>query len=460
MISALRYRPVAPLLLAAALACSSGGGAKAPEAAPVPAAPPSDIPPVRVVLGTAPSFEGVATGNGWADGSASADAGARYFREVSGSRGQVFELKNDATGDEKDKACGKDWRTSTARSAAVVTPDAGRGNVGFSLSAIATARRGYWRTKATLSCTTINYTEAQAATMARGQASILLGGRAGDRDQLVVETTGSNSSEWALSVTDSAGTKYAPTSVGSTLVAAVPGAGRYSVAASVTARVATAGGKDSVDQRLKATVRVSSLRYALATAIGSPPLGNLDASFTVDVPAAALVAPMDAALAGYQPCAAKPGCAGKVSDLSVNATSVRAAGGGAVVQLTLVGKKRAPLPVRLVGSVVVRADSLRIVDLRLADGQPQVSKKRDLSAAVSLFAGRASSVAATPLAPRQGAAESALRARFPVRVGDLCVEAPAGAAAFNGTAPASDSTAFRVYFGLTPTPLQPCGRPK
>ena len=285
MIPALRRRHAAPLFIVAALACSSGGGAKAPEVAPVPAAPPSDVPPVRVVLGTPPSFEGVATGNGWADGSASADAGARYFREVSGSRGQVFELSNDATGDEKDKACGKDWRASTARSVAVVTPEAGRGTVGFTLSATAVARRGSWRTKATLSCTTINYTEAQAATMARGQAWISLGGGRGERDQLVIETSGATTGEWALSVTDSAGQKYATTQVGSALVATVPGAGRYSVAASVTARVATAGGKDSVEQRLRATVRVASLRNAMAAKWEGAPLPDLDLPLTGGHPA-------------------------------------------------------------------------------------------------------------------------------------------------------------------------------
>jgi hypothetical protein len=183
--------------------------------------------------------------------------------------GQVFELKSDATGDEKDLACGKDWRTSTARSAVVVTPDAGRGTVGFSLSATGSARRGYWRTKATLSCTTINRTDAQAAAMARGQAWITLGGAPDDRYQLVVETTGADANEWALSVADTAGQKIAPTQVGSTLVAAVPGGGRYSVAASVTARAATAGSRDSVEQRARGSVKVSSFRNALAAYTGS-----------------------------------------------------------------------------------------------------------------------------------------------------------------------------------------------
>jgi hypothetical protein len=146
-----------------------------------------------------------------------------------------------------------------------------------------------------------------------------------------------------------------------------------------------------------------------------------------------------------------------VSDLAVSAASVWAAGGSAVVELTLVGKKRTPMAVRLVGAPEARLDSLRLVNLRLSDGQPQVSKKKDLSAAVALFAARASLVAA-PLTPRSTAAEAQLRERFPVRVGDLCLNPPSAPATFLGTMPAPDSTAFRAVFGLTPTPLQPCGR--
>ncbi|MEZ4411712.1 MAG: hypothetical protein R2910_01835 [Gemmatimonadales bacterium] len=244
MTTSFRRSHAAFLLLIGALACSSGGSGTAVEA-PAPAVAPAEVPPVMVEPAPAPSFEGVATGNGWVDGSATAETSTRYFREVSGTRGQVFELKGDALGDEKNKACGTDWRASMARSVVLVTPDAGKGTVGFTLNATATAQRGFWRTKATLSCTTLNRTDAQAATMARGQAWISLGGGAADRDQLVIETAGSTSGEWALSVTDTAGQKYATDQVGSTLVAAVPGAGAYSVAASVTARAATAGGKDS-----------------------------------------------------------------------------------------------------------------------------------------------------------------------------------------------------------------------
>ena len=458
MTSSLRRSHAASLLLFGALACSSGGSGPAVEA-PAPAAPPAQAPPALVEPAAASSFEGVVTGNGWVDGSATAETSTRYFREVSGARGQVFELKGDAIGDEKDKACGTDWRASLARSVVLVTPDAGKGTVGFTLNATATARRGFWRTKATLSCTTLNRTDAQAATMARGQAWITLGGGAADRDQLVIETSGATTGEWALSVTDAAGQKYPTDQAGSTLVAAVPGAGRYSVAASVTARAATAGGKDSVEQRLRATVTVSSLRNTLASALGTPPLRNLDLPFAVEVPASVLADPIKAALAGYRPCATKPGCGGKVSDLSVSSASVWAAGGGAVVELTVVGTKRAPLTIRLVGSTDVRSDSLRLGNLRLAEGQAHVSKKKDLGAAVALFAARAST-ATVPLAPGSSAAESTLRARLPVRVGDLCLEAAAGPPRFLGTMPAADSTAFRAVFGVTPSALQACGRSK
>ncbi len=457
MTASFRRPHVASLALLGALACSSGS--PTPSEAPTPAAPPATVPSVAVNTAAAPSFEGTATGNGWVDGSATAATSTRYFREVAGTRGQVFELKGEATGDEKDKACGTDWRASTARSAVVVTPEAGKGSVGFTLNATATARRGFWRTKATLSCTTLNATEAQAATMARGQAWMTLGGGAADLDRLVIETTGATGGEWALSVTDSAGEKYPTVPMGSALVAALPGAGRYSVAASITARAGTAGGRDSVEQRLRATVKVASVRNALAAALGTSPLQNLDAPLTVDVPASGLADPIEAALAGYQPCAAKPGCAGKVSDLSARSASVWAADGGALVELTLVGKKRSPMRVLLVGVAEVRSDSLRLVGLRLAGGQTQVSKKKDLSAATALFAARASGVA-VPVASESSAAESRLRTRFPVRVGDLCLEAPAAPARFLGTTPAADSAAFRVYYGLTPAPLQACGRPK
>ncbi len=442
-------------LLAGSLACSSGGGAKSPEAAPVPAPPPADLPPVLVLEGPAPSFEGIATGNGWVDGSASAEAGARYFREVSGTRGQQFELRNDATGDEKDKACGKDWRASSARSVVVVTPDAGRGTVGFALSATASARRGYWRTKATLSCTTLNHTDAQAASMARGQAWVTLAGGPADRDQLVVETTGFDAGEWALSVTDTAGQKFTPAQVGTAQVAAIPGGGRYSVAASVTARVSTAGAKDSVEQRLRATVRVSSLRNALAAATGRVPLPELDLPVPITIPAAELAERMQAQLQGYKPCGAPGGCGGKVSDLSTTTVNVRPAGGGAVVELALVATKKNPLTVRLVGNTRVHADSLSLVNLRLAPGQADLAKKRDLSVALARLAERAAG-AAVDLAPRTRAADAQLRTRFPVRVGELCSGVMPGSAAFLGTRPAADTTAFLAVFGVTPGLVQPC----
>jgi hypothetical protein len=452
---ALPRRRCVPLLLASAVACSGGG--PAPSAAPAPSPAPVDVPPIVVETAAMPSFDGSATGNGWVDGSATAATSTRYFREVGGTRGQPFTLGGDATGDEKDKACGTDWRASMAHSAELVTPDAGRGTVGFTLNATAIARRGYWRSKATLSCTTLNYTEAQAATMARGQAWIQLGGSASDRDILVVQTTGSNSAEWALSVTDTSGTKLPLTQVGTTLLAEVPGGGRHSVAASVTARAATAEGKDSVDQRLRASVAVSSYRNALAGATGGAPLRNLDVPFSVPVAAAALSAAMQAALANYQPCAAKPGCGGKVSDLGVSAVTVQPAGGGAEVVLTLVGKKGEPTPVRLVGRTDERDDSLRLADLRLAGGQPHVAKKKDLSAAVAQFAARAGT-AAVPLSPARASAESALRSKFPVQAGDLCADVPPAPAAFVGTVPSGDATGFAVVFALTPGPLRLCGK--
>lgn len=445
-------------LLSGALACGGGGGTPPAETAPAPAAA-MEAAPVAVETGAPPSFEASATGNGWVDGAAAAATSTRYFREVSGTRGQPFDLKGEATGDEKSKACGTDWRASSARSVVLVTPEAARGSVGFTLNATATARRGFWRTKATLSCTTLNYTDAQAATMARGQAWITLGGGPTDRDQLVIETSGATTGEWALSVTDSAGNKVTPSQVGSTLLAAVPGAGRYSVAASVTARASSVGVKDSAEQRLRATVRASSLRNAVAAAIGRAPLRNLDAPFFIETPTPDLAGPMQASLAGYRPCIAKPGCAGKVSDVNVSSLTVTAENGGASIVMTVVGAKRAPVPVKLVSAVTVAADSLRLSDVRLAGGQPAVLKKRDLTEAVQQFIKRISGVSA-PLGPRRAAAEASVRAHFPVHVGDLCAEASSAPASFLGTIPAPDASAFQAVFGVSLSPLQPCARPR
>lgn len=446
------------VLLLAGLAACSGGGAAATTPEPVPGVA-VGVPPVRVERLAMPSFEAAVTGNGWIDGAAAAETSTRYFREVSGIRGQPFELSGSATGDEKSKACGNDWRASSARSVVLVTPDAGRGTVGFVLNAAATARRGFWRTKATLSCTTLNTTDAQAATMARGQAWIQLGGGAADPDQLVVETGGATTGEWALSVTDTTGAKFTPTQVGTTLVAKVPGAGRYSVAASVTARASTTAGKDSVEQRLRATVRVTSLRNGLAAALGGAPQRDMGAPFTVTIPASEAADRMQASLAGYQPCQTKPGCAGKVSDISVSAVSVAADAGGAVVTLTLVRQKRPPLPVVLIGDVTVDGDSLRLTGLRPGADQPELRKKRDLAAAVASVVERASS-AGVPLADVRAPAEAQVRALYPVRVGDLCVGASAAPASFLGSMAAPDGGAFQLVYAVGSDPLTACERPR
>jgi len=445
------------MLLVGAMACSSAGG-KAPGPAPVPSAPPPDVPPVRIPVSAAPSFDAAVTGNGWVDGFAA--AGSRYFREVAGNRGQPFELKEVATGDEQGKACGKDWRVSSARSVSTVTPEVNRQarTAGFTLSATATARRGYWHTKATLSCTTINRTDAQAATMARGQAWIDLTGGAAGRDQLLIETSGFDAGEWALSVTDSSGQKLAATQTANTFTAELPRGGRYSVAASVTARAATAGAsKDSVEQRLRAVVRVSSLRNALAVGTGRTPLPGMELPVEVTLPGKEIAERIQATLAGFQPCAAKPGCGGKVSDVGVQSVTVSPAGGGATVTLLLGGTKRTATAVTLVGRVEVRSDSLRLAELRLATGQPDVAKKKELMALTTAVGERAAT-AAVALSPRLTPAEADLRSRFPVKIGDLCVSGTNGTPLFQGSRPGVAPGDFALVFGAAPGLIEPCAR--
>ena len=132
-----------------------------------------------------------------------------------------------------------------------------------------------------------------------------------------------------------------------------------------------------------------------------------------------------------------------------------------MVEMVVVGTKREPTTVRMVGVSEVRGDSLHLADLRLAAGQPRVEKKKDLRAAMEHFGRRAAS-AAVPTGFDNATLSVIARGKFPVRVGDLCVEPlPPGTASFLGTVPSpDDSTAFVAYFKLTPGPLQPCGRPK
>ena len=290
---------------------------------------------------------------------------------------------------------------------------------------------------------------------------ITLGGGPADRDQLVIETGGATTGEWALSVTDAAGQKYATTPIGSTLVASVPGGGRYSVAASVTARAATAGGKDSVEQRLRATVKVTSLRNAMAAKWEGAPLPDLDLPLTDGHPARNSRRKCSRHLRGTGPVSPSRDAEGKASDLSVQSVTVLPAGGGGMVEMVVVGTKREPTTVRMVGVSEVRGDSLRLADLRLAAGQPNVEKKKDLRAAMEHFGRRAAS-AAVPTGFDYVILSVIGRGKFPVRVGDLCVEPlPPGTASFLGTVPSpDDSTEFLTYFSLTPGPLQTCGRPK
>ena len=154
---------------------------------------------------------------------------------------------------------------------------------------------------------------------------------------------------------------------------------------------------------------------------------------------------------------AKPGCGGKVSDVTVQSVSVHPAGGGASVLLMLGGTKRTATPVTLVGLVQVRDDSLHLTDLRLAAGQPDVAKKKELVAVASAVGERAAT-AAVGLAPRITPAAADLRGRFPVKVGDLCVSGTNGAPAFLGSRPAAESADFALVFGATPGLIEPCAR--
>lgn len=449
-----RQLPIAAV--AALLACSAGGGTT--PAGPAPAAPASAIPAVRVPPAVEPTFEATVTGNGWVDGTVG--GGARYFRETGGTANQPFELRGAELGDEKDKACGKDWRPSEARSIVTVVPqvDPTQRTAGFTLNADAASTRGRWREKGVLTCTTVSRSDAQSASMARGLIAVTLGGPVGGRDRLFIDTTGFSTGEWAFRVSDTGGNPLATERLGTGLVAEVPGPGRYEVVASVTARAAAAG-RDSLAQRLRASVRVASLRNAIAAATGRYPTPDMQVPFDVVVSTPEISGSIQRALANYQPCGAKPGCAGKVFDAAVRAVWVRSLGGGAAIDLVFAGTKRAPVNIRLIGEAEIRGDSLYLTSAHLDPSQRDIAGKRDLADAAAKLAGRIAASGHPIAAPRQEG-EQAVRSRFPVPWGAVCVAAASTPPAFLGLRPVADSTALAVVFALAPEPARACPRPR
>jgi hypothetical protein len=449
----LRHLPIAAV--AALLGCSAGGGAApaGPATAPVSAAPAVRVPPA-----VEPTFSATVTGNGWVDGTVG--GGARYFRETGGTTNQPFDLRGSELGDEKDKACGKDWRPSEARSIVTVTPqiDPAQRTAGFTLIADATSARGRWREKGVLTCTTVSRSDAQSASMARGLIAVTLGGPVGGRDRLFIDTTGFSIGEWAFRVSDTGGTPLATERLGTGLVAEVPGPGSYEVVASVTARAAAAT-RDSIAQRLRASVRIASLRNSIAAATGRYPTPDMLVPFDAVLPTPEISGLIQRSLATYQPCGTKPGCAGKVFDASVRAVWVRSLGGGVAIDLVFAGTKRAPINIRLIGEPEVRGDSLYLTSAHLDPAQRDVAGKRDLADASARLAGR---IAATgyPIAGPLREGEQAVRSRFPVSWGAVCVGAADAPPAFMGLRPVADSTALAVVFAIAPEPARPCPRPR
>lgn len=442
--------------VAALLACSAGGGTT--SAGPVPSAPAAAIPAVRVPPEVEPTFSATVTGNGWVDGTVG--GGARYFRETGGSANQPFEMRASELGDEKDKACGKDWRPSEARSIVSVLPQADRAQrtAGFTLNADATSARGRWREKGVLTCTTVSRSDAQSASMARGLIAVSLGGPVGGRDRLFIDTTGFSVGEWAFRVSDTGGNPLATERLGTGLVAEVPGPGRYEVVASVTARAAAAA-RDSIAQRLRASVRVASLRNAIAVATGRFPTPDMLVPFDAVLSTPEISSSIQRALVNYQPCGTKPGCAGKVFDAAVRAVWVRSLGGGAAIDLVFAGTKRAPVNIRLIGESEIRGDSLYLTSAHLDPSQREVAFKRELAEAAARLAGR---IAATgyPIWGQRQEGEKGVRSRFPIPWGAMCVGAAGTPPAVLGLRPVADSTALAVVFALALEPARPCPRPR
>jgi hypothetical protein len=233
--------------------------------------------------------------------------------------------------------------------------------------------------------------------------AVTLSGPVGGRDRLFIDTTGFSTGEWAFRVSDTGGNPLATERLGTGLVAEVPGPGNYEVVASVTARAAAAA-RDSLAQRLRASVRVASLRNAIAAATGRYPTPD-------EVPFDAVISAgdirVDSTGAGELP-AVRLSPAARGSSMPRCARSGSVARGRAAIDLVFAGTKRAP-STWLIGRQRFAGTRLYFTSAHL-DPSLQDRRKRDLADAAAKLAGR---IAANhPIAPRQEGGQAVIGSRY------------------------------------------------
>jgi hypothetical protein len=428
-----------------ALAACAVGGAGTP-ATPEPEVTAATPPPVRV-----PEDRPFAiTANTRGDIVVEVTAGTpRGRRDTTGAFGRAIELQEVGAGDERTKACGREWRQSEARASGSVVPRRGEGAGVTELTvAVATsARRGFYREKGVLTCTQRVESPASASARARFRTAIALSAGEGVKDRLMIQVSGQPYSRLGITLADSTGAQLplAPAPGGGAM-AELPGAGAYQLSGTLTAS-AEPGRQANAESSRRATVRLHSLRDALTAAFQASPTPDLLVPFDVPLDARELSAGFSRSVLGeaqaWRPCPDKTACGGRGEELLVTGVRVRPASGGVHVVVGIQGRRGRADTVAYLGDFQGERDSLRLVSLALSGSSLD---RRDLAAVGAVLLGRlglARADAGTPL--RISAAE--LVGRFPVPWGGACVGRGDGVF-FRGLRPPTDPELFVAAYGM------------
>jgi hypothetical protein len=236
------------------------------------------------------SANGTPGSGGGSFGGSQASPGADTAADYSGS----------ATGNEDSRSCGTGWTQSQTRAGAHFTPqnDLAHRAFGFTLSADAYAKGGFWRSYISVPiighvCHGSNNTVATATSTASARMDLTFNAGVTEPDKLIIRTVGSSASGANLVVKSSTGGVLPLTQLqsndGVTVELAAPGP--YTLTCSISPGTASnGGGGAAVDQRQETfSVSVQSMRDALALGYGQPLMDTFRVPLPVQVTTADLV---------------------------------------------------------------------------------------------------------------------------------------------------------------------------
>ena len=446
----LRTERLAAVLAGLALtACASGGGS--PESAE-PEIAPVALPAVRVPEDRPFALTVAVRGDVLLDLAAGT---TRSRRDSTASFGAALEMAETRAGDERGKACGREWRGSEARASASVAPRKGDGQgvTEVALAATVRATNGHYREKGVLTCTQRKESPANASARARFRMAIALSAGEGVQDRVMLQITGQPFSRLNLTLSDSAGTQLpleAAPSGGVT--GTLPGPGAYVLGGWLQSAVQPTGARPADGSR-RATLRLLSLRDALTAAYGGPPTPDLLLPYDVSLDARELSASLTQAIAGaegWRPCPNR--CGERGEDLLVTGARVAPAGGGVRITYQFSGERDT---VSYLADLEGEGDSLRFASIALAGGSID---RRDLTAANVTLQDRLAA-ARIGVGERLAAATRDVEAKLPVAWGPACVVRGEGSPVFRGLRPPSDPELFTAAYGLAVAGPVACPRP-